>query len=321
MKLIRPKLGNKSASELLITELYIELRRKTRKWAEVTRQTAQARMGYVGQHLVSVAIGSPGGRSGGRGYDIVHADGSSGEVKTCYRVDQLGSCRKCEAGVSPDELKCPGCDSADIERKDDSKWLISLRNDAEFAELLIPSAYYLVLFEFTDLAKPDTIQASIWQVDPLAPGFLLCMVDYYCNIRSKSASKAPFNLWPYSLKFELMKPLLIYRSLLMPDDSIRTIFFPGEDEPQLHRLSSIDEHSRAKVSLDIWADVAATLGVRSERTKAGILAALEAYRLRSDACSMRLTECLARAMYADAVKPHRASLPRALKGPVLQITG
>jgi hypothetical protein len=46
-------LGTVDASEKLISELYIELRRKINRWAGVTNQTAQARMGYVGQHLVN----------------------------------------------------------------------------------------------------------------------------------------------------------------------------------------------------------------------------------------------------------------------------
>ena len=314
-------LGNKAASELLITELYIELRRKTRRWAEVTRQTAQARMGYVGQHLVSVVIGSPGGRSGGRGFDIVHKDGTSGEVKTCYRVDQLGACRDCEAGVSPDETVCPGCGSSKIERKDDSKWLISLRNDVEFAELLVPKLYYLVLFEFTDLEKPDTICASIWSVNPNSPGFVLCMVDYYMNIRSKSKSKAPFNLWPYSLKFELMKPTLIYQSLLLPDDRIETKVFPGLDSPVPHALSSMSEHARAKVDLAIWQKVNQRVGLSRRSDKYEVMEGLDEYRARSAANSSKLTDVLALEFYSQLVRPHLNSLPTSLKKAVKDALG
>jgi hypothetical protein len=60
------QLGTVEASEQLIQELYIELKRKVNDWASVTHQTSQARMGYVGQHLVSVVTGYPGGRSGAR---------------------------------------------------------------------------------------------------------------------------------------------------------------------------------------------------------------------------------------------------------------
>lgn len=49
---------------------------------------------------MSVVTGYPGGKSGARGYDLVIDDERHGEIKTCYRVDQLGSCNACGAVVS-----------------------------------------------------------------------------------------------------------------------------------------------------------------------------------------------------------------------------
>lgn len=80
-------LGTIEASEALIKDLYIDLRAKVNAWSKITQQTPQARMGYVGQHLVSVVTGYPGGKSGARGYDLVIDDERHGEIKTCYRVD------------------------------------------------------------------------------------------------------------------------------------------------------------------------------------------------------------------------------------------
>ncbi len=232
-------------SELLLGELYIDLRRRVRAWSEVTRQTPQARMGYVGQHLVSAVTGYPGGRSGARGHDLELPDDRWAEIKTCYRVDQLGSCVTCGAPVSSIEFTCPRCGENKIVRKDDSKWLIGIRNDEEMSTLFDPVAYYLVLFDFSAAEaaeakaasddgevevvtdRPLDINARIWEVDPKHPGFALCMVDYYANIRAKSASKAPFNLWPFSLKFQLMHPLLIYHAVIRADDTIETRMFPG----------------------------------------------------------------------------------------------
>lgn len=45
-------LGTIEASEALIKDLYIDLRAKVNAWSKITQQTPQARMGYVGQHLV-----------------------------------------------------------------------------------------------------------------------------------------------------------------------------------------------------------------------------------------------------------------------------
>lgn len=104
-------LGTIEASEALIKDLYIDLRAKVNAWSKITQQTPQARMGYVGQHLVSVVTGYPGGKSGARGYDLVIDDERHGEIKTCYRVDQLGSCNACGAVVSSLETECAVCRS------------------------------------------------------------------------------------------------------------------------------------------------------------------------------------------------------------------
>lgn len=73
-------LGTIEASEALIKDLYIDLRAKVNAWSKITQQTPQARMGYVGQHLVSVVTGYPGGKSGARGYDLVIDDERHGEI-------------------------------------------------------------------------------------------------------------------------------------------------------------------------------------------------------------------------------------------------
>ena len=78
-------LGTVEASEALITDLYIELWRRVNQWAAVTHQTAQARMGYIGQHLVSVATGYPGRRSGARGKDLILSDSEHAEIKALLR--------------------------------------------------------------------------------------------------------------------------------------------------------------------------------------------------------------------------------------------
>jgi len=75
-------LGTIEASEALIKDLYIDLRAKVNAWSKITQQTPQARMGYVGQHLVSVVTGYPGGKSGARGYDLVIDDERHGEIKS-----------------------------------------------------------------------------------------------------------------------------------------------------------------------------------------------------------------------------------------------
>jgi len=253
---IKRELGSIHASELLLRELYVDLRKALAAWSQVTRQTPQARMGYIGQHLTSVVTGYPGGRSGARGDDLVLPKGEFAEIKTCSRVDQLGSCLNCGARVSAIEEKCPECGSDKIRRMEDSKWLIGIKNDKELAELFIPKWYYLVLFDLEQ--DQSTISARIWRVNPRHPGFALCMIDYYFNIKAKSASGAPFDFWPYSPKFYLMHPWLVYHSRILPDNSIATLLFDGQTgSAKPDPFPPFPDVSRARsITNDAWMQLA-----------------------------------------------------------------
>ena len=110
-------LGTENASKQLLRDLYIDLRAKANFWSALTKQTPQARMGYIGQHLVSVVTGYQGARTGARGRDLILPENAHGEIKTCYRVDQLGSCKDCHAAVSSIEAACSICGSENIDRK------------------------------------------------------------------------------------------------------------------------------------------------------------------------------------------------------------
>jgi predicted RNA-binding Zn-ribbon protein involved in translation (DUF1610 family) len=307
-----PALGSLESSEQLIRDLYIDLRRKISEWANLTKQTAQARMGYVGQHLVSVVTGYPGGRSGARGYDLVIQDKGFGEIKTCYRVDQLGKCLTCGKPVAPGELVCPHCGSTPILRNDDSKWLIGMSHEGDFGAILDPYRYYLVLFDFTDMQYPDTIRSSIWEVDPLSPGFAYCMIDYWFNIRAKSVSKAPFNMWPFQLKFDLMRPLLIYRSLIH-EDTIRTERFPGVHPAEYHVPEPLQEYARSQnLKGDKLQVLSSLLNIKVDAPvtkKLVFLTALQKEVDKRKISSDAVTDALARALYYDDIKARLKTLP------------
>jgi predicted RNA-binding Zn-ribbon protein involved in translation (DUF1610 family) len=310
-----PRLGTVEASEQLLRDLYIELRAKIRRWAAVTKQTPQARMGYVGQHLVSVVTGYEGGRSGARGKDLILSATEYAEIKTCYRIDQLGNCLTCGARVASVESACPNCGSTDIERHDDSKWLIGFQHEDDFRILLQPKFYFLALFEFVEPPKVDAIQASIWRVDPRSPGFALCLVDYRYNIQAKSKSGAPFNLWPYLPKFDFMRPLLIYRARIEPDDSIKTLIFPGRDAPQPHVLKPLGEYQRSRnLSDQSLASLAKELGMPSQiATKKSMLQTIHAFSQSRGISNDDLVDAVARAVYGDRIRPHLAELPAELR--------
>lgn len=309
-------LGTEEATVQLIEELYIDLKQKVNKWSDVTKQTPQARMGYVGQHLVSVVTGYPGGRSGARGHDLELPDGKYGEIKTCYKVDQLGSCNNCSSAVSSIEKTCPMCGSTDIERKDDSKWLITIRNDDEFSKFLDPYRYYFVLFDYEDISdvNNDTIIASIWEVDPKNTGFAYCLFDYYLNIRSKSKSKAPFNMWPYSLKFQLTKPKLIFKCAIK-DDEVTISIFPGKSTEEYY-LDPMEEYASAK-TLDIQSINAVISAIdphapkMSDKKKA--LKQLEALRIKHHITDDQLIDVLVNCIYLPLLSDVKEKIPENYK--------
>ena len=312
-----PTLGDLGSSERLIFDLYIDLRKRINTWAAITHQTAQARMGYVGQHLVSVVTGFPGGKSGARGRDLVLPNDQHGEIKTCYRIDQLGRCNSCNARIASIERECPECESHDIKRNDDSKWLIGIRHDDEFASILEPTSYYLVLFDFVDLRSPDTIRSSIWKVDPKSPGFAYCMVDYRLNIQAKSTSRAPFNLWPYQLKFGAMRPMLIYQSIISTiDDSITTTIFPGRDQAQLHRLRPLHEYFRSQNltsdKIKFLAELLDVPGGLPSMNKRNSLSYIQRFIDEQRLAPEKVADAVAEALYMSDINVHLTGLPEPL---------
>ena len=74
-----------------ILDMIITPGRLAHKWAAITNQTPNLKIGYPAQHLASLITGMQGTATGARGNDIV--DGS--EVKACSKVDQLDKCRNC----------------------------------------------------------------------------------------------------------------------------------------------------------------------------------------------------------------------------------
>ncbi len=313
--MLKYELGTVEASEALIKDLYIDLRAKVNAWSEITKQTPQARMGYVGQHLVSVVTGYVGGKSGARGYDLIMKGGNYGEIKTCYKVDQLGCCNNCGAVVSSLEKVCAACGSTSIDRKDDSKWLISIRNRDEFEKILDPLSYYFVLFEFENINSNDNrnIVASIWEVSPKEKGFAYCMFDYYLNIREKSKSKAPFNMWPHDFKFGLTKPELIYRALISENGNIRTEIFPSMGNTEIDVIKPLWTYHRSRTITEssihcVFSKLNPSIHVPN-LSKIELLLLLEKYRTENGYTNSELCDAFAEAIYLPLLKGKTQAVP------------
>lgn len=289
----------------LLNDLYIDLRKKVNYWSSLTDQTAQARMGYIGQHLVSAVTGYKGGKSGARGKDLVIPPNEYAEIKTCSRVDQLGLCKKCNSPVSPNETSCSFCGSLSILRKDDSKWLISITEEypsknalLDSEDILIninkPKYYYFVLFEFKSITDAESpIVITIYQVNPKENGFTLCMLDYFYNIKKN----APFNMWPHMLKFNLCNPAIIYRSEISINGEITTIHYDLE-RPLIEPFTNLVQYSNSKnLTENTLIDLCLEFGITPTIDKKTVLREIQKYGEINHIQNDELIHRFARAFY------------------------
>ncbi|MCM1171187.1 MAG: MamI family restriction endonuclease [Clostridium sp.] len=297
-------------ADQLIKDLYLDLRKKVNYWSAITNQTPQARMGYIGQHLVSIVTGYKGGKSGARGYDIILSEDKYGEIKTCYRVDQLGKCLTCGNVVSSIESKCSVCNSENIQRNNDSKWLLTIKKYEDLEKMIEPEVYYFVLFEFNSVNIND-IDISIWEVDPKNFGFSLCMVDYYFNIRAKSSSKAPFNMWPYQFKYYLTKPIKIYESTIKEDNTIETrIFMPDVKKCDRVKFSLFARAST--ITLENLNHVADKFNIKvnDRACKNKILKSIDEWLQINDDKYECFVDEFAKSVYIPLIKPYKDEIPK-----------
>jgi hypothetical protein len=219
----------------------------------------------------------------------------------------------CGQAVASIEPLCPACGSDNIQRNDDSKWLIKVSTDEELAHLFDPESYYLVLFDFADFGNPTEINARIYEVHPRSKGFAYCMVDYYFNIRTKSTSQAPFNLWPFSLKFDIMQAELIYFSVIGADNSISTTIFPDRrGQPHVVVPAALPLYARSTgLGREVIQSLASVYGVEipSKGTKGAALEALEDARQDRGWNDKELAENIAECMLGERINQHRSWLP------------
>lgn len=222
--------------EKFIHDVILTPRLKSLEWSKITKQTPGLKIGYPAQHIASLLTGVEGRRSAARGDDL--ADGS--EVKGCNRVDQLDTCLCCSNKVLRHELKCVFCGSSSINRKDDSKWLLTIRSESElklYTEKI--DRIILILLDYPNFTDNDFNSLSIkaYEIWPKKNySFKKILEDYYYKIyiehinKNPSKTPAPKNLWPYSFQFYKCKPIKIYECLI---NNINT-------QPNISTLTYID---------------------------------------------------------------------------------
>ncbi len=230
----------------MLAELVLLPRVNALKWSAITKQTPNIKIGYPGQHLASLITGMAGERTGARGNDLI--DGS--EVKSCSRIDQLDSCKDCEASVARSEDVCSVCASTNIIRRDDSKWLFTIRNEADLKVLLEDvNRVVLLIGDYPSFIEGDyntlRFQAfEIWTHSPRNKRFCELMSNYYQKIYSAHKAKrpdktpAPKNFWPFSYQFYLCNPIptfvcLVKNASTHPEINITYYVEPATDRTNL----------------------------------------------------------------------------------------
>ena len=234
-----------------LKEIIVEPKKLLKNWSAITNQTPAAKIGYVGQHLTSLITGVKGTGSGARGDDL--ADGS--EVKSCNKVDQVDKCKSCGARVFRYETKCSNCDSDKIDRKDDSKWLFSVRDEHELRQYLNMDRIILLLMDYPKFEENDfnDIRVSVFEIypkDSRMSVFGELIRNHYYNIYipkindNNNDNKAnPMNLHPFSFQFYKCNPIQIFECIIQNADSDDAEIYINEDiyiEPRRTRDATIN---------------------------------------------------------------------------------
>lgn len=219
------KIGNNKANiENFINDVIIIPRRSLRYWSNITNQTPAAKIGYIGQHLASLITGVRGTGSGARGDDLADTT----EVKSCNKVDQADKCRCCGHRVMRYDVKCPNCDSEDIERKNDSKWLFSIRDEYELDQYKNLNRILLLLMDYPGFLNNDfsDIMISAFEIYPKENRmnvFNQLIDNHYRNIYRPKADEGkktnPMNLHPWSFQFYKCNPILVFQCVITDIDN------------------------------------------------------------------------------------------------------
>lgn len=292
---------NLSKIEAFINDVIIIPRKSLHYWSGITNQTPAAKIGYVGQHLASLITGMPGTRSGARGDDLV--DGT--EVKSCNKIDQADKCKDCGSRVLRVDAVCPACGSVNIDRKDDSKWLFSIRDEFELEQYHNLDRVFLLLMDYPGFDNGDfsDIRISAFEIYPKEERmkvFNELIDNHYWNIYRPKADNGgktnPMNLHPWMFQFYKCNPVMTFQCVIRdidgnPSIEIGTFVAPeaerGEELPSIPMPSSLlrDEEWEAMLSAANYEDDVRPLFKRdvprdefdwmSARMKSGLLPFLD----------------------------------------------
>ncbi len=229
-----------------LDEIVVRPKSVLRKWAGITKQTPAVKLGYIGQHLASLITGVPGTGTGARGDDL--ADGS--EVKSCNKIDQADKCKDCGGRVMRLEEHCSNCGSENIERKKDSKWLFTIRDEHELNQYLNMDRVVLLLMDYPGFDDDDfsDIRISCFEIYPKEERMSVfgeLIRNHYENNYLPKANAGlktnPMNLHPFGFQFYKCNPVKIFSCIIKNVDT--------EPEIQIDEASYITPETSRDSSL------------------------------------------------------------------------
>lgn len=238
---------NKKLIEQFLDEVIVKPKTTLKKWSKITNQTPAVKLGYIGQHLASLITGIPGTGSGARGDDLE----DSSEVKSCNKINQVDKCTECNGRVMRYEKTCSACGSDKIDRKDDSKWLFSIRSQEELDQYLNMDRVVLLLMDYPGFASNNfnDIRISVFEIYPKEDRMKVfgeLLKNHYKNIYlpklNDNEKTNPMNLHPFSYQFYKCNPILTFSCIIYnietdPKIDIRHYILPDRERDDT--LSSI----------------------------------------------------------------------------------
>lgn len=238
---------NKERIQEFIKELIVAPQQILEKWSKITNQTPATKIGYIGQHLASLITGIPGTGTGARGDDL--SDGS--EVKSCNKVDQVDTCNECGHRVMRYQKRCPNpeCNSTDINRKNDSKWLFTIRSEKELKQYINMNRVVLILMDYPEFTKHNynDIRISCFEIYPNEKRMQVfndLITNYYYNIYKPKVDRRkktnPMNLHPFSFQFYKCNPIQTFECTIKDIDGKAKITIGNYIEPQNNRDEKIE---------------------------------------------------------------------------------
>lgn len=174
------------------------------------------------------------------------------EVKSCNKIDQADKCKQCGRRVMRIQDKCPYCGSSSIDRKDDSKWLFSVRDEEELNQYLSMDRIFLLLMDYPEFDNGNfsVLRLSSFEIYPKEERmnvFVELLKNHYYNIYRPKADRGektnPMNFHPFSFQFYKCNPIKTFECIINDsgcETDLCITTFVSSTEERGYNLPSMD---------------------------------------------------------------------------------